>query len=163
DSAFDRAAIISFAVDEEPPLDNYPTNLLTLERLVFTNNTNSGATWGGMWKGFLSMTSLAAVTATDLCFTDIESPSGALVEIMGSSDSSTIIGLYTTGTNVGSETNITEDCPGGALVEDTCIQPDAMACSFGADDVEPESHAAGNSAMRAALLFSTILLAIWHF
>ncbi|KAL3907477.1 MAG: hypothetical protein SGARI_003521, partial [Bacillariaceae sp.] len=124
DSAFDRAAIISFAVDSPP---DYVTNIVTLERLVFTNSTNTGLTRGGGRKGFLFMENMSSVSVSDVCFMDVATPSGALIELQG--QDSLAEGIYESGTTVMNASGLEEDCLGGILLMDECVPVDAAECT----------------------------------
>ena len=102
------------------------TNHITLTRLRFADNSNTGTTFGGGWKALLSMEEIASVTATDICFVDNFSPSGSMIEIRG--DGSTIVGFYSNGGASLEDVTIEEECVGGAILQGLCVEPDAVQC-----------------------------------
>ena len=143
-SAFDRAAIIAFAVDAPPPsppavanttntTTTITTNQLILEDLRFTDISNTGTTFGGGWKGLISTETLASVHITNICFVDSTSPTGSMLELRASSNS--ISGFYSSGARVLDESWALEECIGGALIGSgpnntttSCVAPDVPVC-----------------------------------
>eukprot|EP00977_Amphora_coffeiformis_P014948 scaffold4267_cov168-Amphora_coffeaeformis.AAC.1 len=114
DSVFDRAAVIGFGVDGTPPVEDWPSNRVTLRRSIFSGNVNDGAAGTADFLGLLSFDDFVEVVMEDVCFDDNQTPSGSLIEVKNLE--STVTGVYGGGTSVFSGNATDEFCIDGTLL-----------------------------------------------